>query len=117
MSALPARFPKIPSYRITDLAEAIAPECKLEVVGIRPGEKIHEDMIVSADAGSTVDLGEYYAILPAARGITAEKYAKHRPCTPVAPEFCYHSGDAGTYLSVEELRQLIREHVDPEFTV
>src|SRR5688500_10202745 len=58
--------PKIPSYRITDLAEAIGPECRKEVVGIRPGEKIHEEMITYADSFSTADIGKYYAILPQA---------------------------------------------------
>ena len=56
--------PKIPSYRITDIASAIAPSCKQEIVGIRPGEKLHEEMITSSDSQSTIDLGDYYAILP-----------------------------------------------------
>ena len=52
--------PKIPSYRITDVAEAIAPDCKQIVVGIRPGEKIHEEMITVSDSFSTYDLGTYF---------------------------------------------------------
>jgi len=56
--------PKIPSYRITDVAEAIGPSCEKPVVGIRPGEKIHEEMITSSDSFTTIDLGAYYAILP-----------------------------------------------------
>ena len=56
--------PKIPSYRIMDVAKAIGPNCEMPVVGIRPGEKIHEEMITSSDSFSTIDLGDYYAILP-----------------------------------------------------
>ena len=56
--------PKIPSYKILDVATAIAPSCKTEVVGIRPGEKLHEEMITETDALETIDLGKYYAILP-----------------------------------------------------
>ena len=57
-------IPKIPSYRIMDIAEAIAPECKTEIVGVRPGEKLHEEMITDTDSFHTIDLGKYYAILP-----------------------------------------------------
>ena len=109
--------PKIPSYRITDLAEAIAPGCGQEVVGMRPGEKIHEEMIVPADAGSTIDIGNYYAILPATRGISIEKYLEDHSGKPVDDDFHYHSGDNETFLSVEELRELIRAHVDHDFEV
>ena len=56
--------PKIPSYRILDVAEAVCPDCAKPVVGIRPGEKLHEEMITESDAESTVDLGQYFAILP-----------------------------------------------------
>ncbi|MCB1462753.1 MAG: UDP-N-acetylglucosamine 4,6-dehydratase (inverting) [Nitratireductor sp.] len=109
--------PKLPSYRITDLAEAIAPGCQQEIVGTRPGEKIHEEMIVPADAATTVDIGKYYAILPATRGIDMETYARHMPCTPVAPDFHYHSGNNEDFLGIDELRSLIHDHVDPEFSV
>ena len=57
-------IPKIPSYKITDVVEAIAPDCKIEVIGIRPGEKIHEEMITESDSFYTWDLGSYYCILP-----------------------------------------------------
>ena len=58
--------PKIPSYRITDVAQAIGPECEHPVIGIRPGEKLHEEMITASDSFNTVDLGKYFAILPSA---------------------------------------------------
>ena len=75
--------PKIPSYRILDLARAIGPECRTKVIGLRPGEKIHEEMITTSDSGSTIDLGDYYAILPAGAAVTdallAERSASRCP--------------------------------------
>ena len=107
--------PKIPSYRITDVAEAIGPGCEKPVVGIRPGEKIHEEMITASDSFSTVDLGPYYAILPS-DGITLASYRAAEIQAPAVPEgFAYNSGTNPDFLSVEQLRSLIREHVDPAF--
>ncbi|MEL6486218.1 MAG: UDP-N-acetylglucosamine 4,6-dehydratase (inverting) [Pseudomonadota bacterium] len=109
--------PKIPSYRITDVAEAIAPECETKVVGIRPGEKIHEEMITSSDSLNTIDLGPYYAILPSTSEHLAEDYLERRGGTPVEPGFAYNSGSNPDFLSVDELRALVRKHVDPAHTV
>ncbi|MEM9312108.1 MAG: UDP-N-acetylglucosamine 4,6-dehydratase (inverting), partial [Pseudomonadota bacterium] len=95
--------PKIPSYRITDVAEAVAPECDLKMVGIRPGEKIHEEMITSSDSLNTVDLGPYYAILPSASDYLTEDYLAKRGGSPVEPGFAYDSGSNPDFLSVEEL--------------
>ena len=107
--------PKIPSYRITDVAEAIGPSCKKPVVGIRPGEKVHEEMITSSDSFSTYDLGHYYAILPS-DGIALSAYQQEGiKAEPVAHGFAYNSGTNHHFLSVEDLRDLIRTHVDPEF--
>ncbi|MDA7623061.1 UDP-N-acetylglucosamine 4,6-dehydratase (inverting) [bacterium] len=107
--------PKIPSYRITDLAEAIGPSCKKTVVGIRPGEKIHEEMITASDSYSTVDLGNYFAILPS-DGQTAGDYKKSGiAMKPVTKGFAYNSGSNPDFLSVNQLRLLIKKHVDPEF--
>lgn len=108
--------PKIPSYRILDLAMAIGPSCRHEVVGIRPGEKIHEEMITASDSFTTVDLGPYYAILPASERLGLERYAAHIPARPVTPGFAYDSGQNPSFLTVEQIRSLIREHVDPKFT-
>ena len=105
--------PKIPSYLITDLAEAIAPECEQKVVGIRPGEKIHEEMITASDSLNTIDLGPYYAILPTTADHLVEKYVTDSGGQPVEPGFAYNSGTNPDFLSVEQLRTLIREHVDP----
>lgn len=106
--------PKIPSYRITDVATAIAPECRQEVVGIRPGEKIHEEMITESDSFNTVDLGAYYAILPASGGYSTEEYCGRMGGQRVEPGFAYNSGRNSDFLSVEQLKTLIREHVSAE---
>lgn len=99
--------PKIPSYRITDLAQAIDPECEHPVVGVRPGEKIHEEMITASDSVSTVDLGPYYAILPMGAAYSLAEYCGKSGAKPVAPGFSYDSGSNPHFLSVEELRALI----------
>jgi FlaA1/EpsC-like NDP-sugar epimerase len=105
--------PKIPSYRITDLAEAVGPECELRMVGIRPGEKIHEEMITTSDSLNTVDLGPFYAILPTATEYLADDYLEKRGGTRVEPEFAYNSGTNRDFLTVEQLRELMVRHVDP----
>lgn len=105
--------PKIPSYRILDVAEAIGPECETSVIGIRPGEKIHEEMITSSDSFNTVDLGEYYAILPSAGEHSLDQYLALKGGKPVTPGFAYNSGTNDSFLTVDELRALIREHVAP----
>jgi UDP-N-acetylglucosamine 4,6-dehydratase len=107
--------PKIPSYRITDVAEAIGPSCEKPITGIRPGEKIHEEMITASDSFSTIDLGPYYAILPS-DGRLLERYRSDgRIYGSVERGFAYNSGSNPEFLSVEQLRQLIRDHVDPDF--
>lgn len=104
--------PKIPSYRIADVAEAVGPNCNHEIVGIRPGEKIHEEMITPSDSVNTVDLGPYYAILPAGR---AEEYLAKRKVQMVEPNFSYNSGCNPDFLSVDDIRELIRKNIDPAF--
>ncbi|MFM9879533.1 MAG: UDP-N-acetylglucosamine 4,6-dehydratase (inverting) [Burkholderiaceae bacterium] len=104
--------PKIPSYRITDVAQAIGPECAHPVVGVRPGEKIHEEMITSSDSFNTVDLGPYYAILPVGAAYSAAEYCAKTGAKPVAEGFSYHSGSNEHFLSVAELQALIRQHVE-----
>lgn len=112
-------IPKIPSYRITDVAEAIGPECRKEIVGIRPGEKVHEEMITISDGYNTIDLDRYYAILPAAgegeRGTLVDEYCARRGAKTVPPGFSYNSGSNAHFLTVEEIRDLIRAHVKPDF--
>jgi len=103
--------PKIPSYRITDVAKAVGPECTYPVVGIRPGEKIHEEMITSSDSLNTVDLGSYYAILPSGGPFTIQEYCEKMNARRVAPGFCYNSGTNEHFLTVAELEKLIQENV------
>jgi FlaA1/EpsC-like NDP-sugar epimerase len=105
--------PKIPSYRITDLAHAIGPECEHPVIGVRPGEKIHEEMITASDSFNTLDLGRYYAILPSHSHFAIDDYSTRMGGSPVAPGFSYDSGSNAEFLGVEQLRALIRRHVDP----
>ena len=108
--------PKIPSYRILDVAEAVGPDCKREITGIRPGEKIHEEMITSSDSPYTVDLGHYYAILSPTGRHGVEAYCARFGATPVEPGFAYNSGSNADFLTVDQLRELIRENIDPDFT-
>jgi len=107
--------PKIPSYKITDLAEAIGPSCKKPIIGIRPGEKIHEEMITSSDSFNTIDLGQYYAILNTSGGKSADLYAKMKTAKKVPAGFCYNSGDNPRFLSIPEIQSLIKKHLDPSF--
>jgi len=107
--------PKIPSYRITDVATAIAPDAEQRVVGVRPGEKLHEEMVTASDSFNTADLGRYFAILPSAGAHSLEAYCAARGGKPVVPGFAYNSGSNERFLSVEEIRALIRAHVDSDF--
>lgn len=109
--------PKIPSYRITDVAEAIAPGCEQKVVGIRPGEKIHEEMITPSDSFYTYDLGKYYTILPAVPNWNLDKFIQEFDAVKVKEGFAYNSGDNTEWESVDSLRELIKQHVDPTFEV
>ena len=107
--------PKIPSYRIGDVAEAVGPNCKHEIVGIRPGEKLHEEMITSSDSPSTIDLGNYYAILGAGLQNNISKYLDELKAKSVPMGFAYDSGTNPEFLNVEQIRSLIKIHMDPEF--
>ena len=109
--------PKIPSYRITDVAKAIGPDCEYPVVGVRPGEKIHEEMITESDSLNTVDLGEYFAILPTSSIYSQEKYCEKNNGQPVESGFAYNSGTNPDFLDIDSIRKLIRENLDPTFTV
>ena len=109
--------PKIPSYRIKDLAEAIGPNCEHPVIGIRPGEKIHEEMITSSDSLTTLDLGKFYAILPASGLYSVASFTDAHGGKAVPEGFVYSSGTNDEFLSVIQIRKLIRKHVDPQFKI
>lgn len=109
--------PKIPSYRITDVAMAIGPNCQHPIVGIRPGEKIHEEMITASDSFFSYDLGAYYTILPQTPLWKMADYNDHFKPVKVPEGFSYNSGKNDRWLTVDEIRQLIREHVDASFVI
>ena len=108
--------PKIPSYRILDVAEAIAPEAKHEIIGIRPGEKLHEEMITVNDAINTVEFDDYFAITPNSqylswdqeRFLSESNGSKGKYCED---GFSYNSETNKHFLTVDELRELIEKHV------
>lgn len=109
--------PKIPSYKITDVAKAIGPDCKLEVVGIRPGEKIHEEMITETDSLCTYDCGKYYVIAPFVPLWNLKAWQDKFNAKLVPEGFKYNSGTNDVWLSPEDIRDQIKKHIDPKFTV
>jgi UDP-N-acetylglucosamine 4,6-dehydratase (inverting) len=109
--------PKIPSYRIIDVAQAIAPNCEMQIVGIRPGEKLHEEMITITDSLSTVELDKYYVLLPSIPLWDVNKFNATFNGAFCSAAFSYNSGTNSQRLSVQEIRDLIRMHVDPNFSV
>jgi UDP-N-acetylglucosamine 4,6-dehydratase (inverting) len=109
-------IPKIPSYKITDIAEAIAPNCEIEIIGIRPGEKIHEEMITSSDAFNTYDLGKYFTILPSVPNFNLNEFLAKFNAQKVPTGFNYDSGTNSEWETVDSLRALIKQHVDTNFS-
>lgn len=109
--------PKIPSYRIMDVAEAVGPECEKPVIGIRPGEKVHEEMITSSDSYNTYDLGKYYVIVPTQPARPLREFLEQNNHKKVEEGFSYTSGENTEWETVESLRSLIHEHVDSDFKV
>ena len=103
--------PKIPSYRITDIAKAVCEDCKVDIVGLRPGEKLHEEMITSTDSLSTIEFSSYYVILPSAKPKwSLDKFIQtsNGVVGKRLPEgYCYNSGTNPDFLSVAALRDLI----------
>ena len=109
-------IPKIPSYRITDIAKAIGPNCEHKIIGIRPGEKIHEEMITSSDSFFTYDLGKYYVIIPQIPRWSINDFINTFSAKKVIDGFTYNSGSNTEWVSIDELRIQIRKHVDKTFT-
>lgn len=105
--------PKIPSYKIETVARAIAPNANMIDIGLRAGEKLHEEMITESDSYNTIEFGKYYAILP--NGIEKEKYMKHYNATPVPVGFKYNSGTNTEWININEMQQLIKDYVNPNF--
>ena len=112
--------PKIPSYLITDLAEAIGPNCKKKIIGVRNGEKIHEEMITAADSYNTFDLGKYYAILHPSNEISKNEYMEYFSSLnlkfdQMAVGSSYNSKENSSFLTIKEIRELIRKNILKEF--
>jgi len=108
--------PKIPSYRIVDVAKAIAPECKYKMVGIRPGEKIHEEMITETDALNTVEYEKYFVILPVSSKLGWSKDKFINKSNSEIGKMCefgfsYNSGTNKDFLAVNDLKELIQDHI------
>lgn len=109
--------PKIPSYKILEVAKAIGPECDVNIIGIRPGEKVHEEMITSSDAFTTYDLGDSYVILPQVPAWDLNEYIKRFNAVKVPVGFNYSSGENTKWVNADDIRQLIVKHVDNDFVV
>ena len=100
-------IPKLPSYKIMDLAEAISPKCKTPIIGIRPGEKIHEEMVSSSDSQNTLELKDFYIILPILNEKILSIYKKKLGAKKVKKDFIYNSNSNNKFLTLKELNQLV----------
>jgi FlaA1/EpsC-like NDP-sugar epimerase len=107
--------PKIPSYKIETVAKAIAPSAQLIDVGIRPGEKLHEEMITESDSYNTIEFDKYYAILSS--DANKQKYMDHFNATEVPVGFKYNSGTNEEWETIDSLRDKIVKYVDKNFII
>ena len=107
--------PKIPSYRILDLAKSIGPNCKINLIGIRSGEKIHEEMISASDSFNTIDIGKYFIILPTLNTKIISKYKKYFSVKKFKENSSYNSGTNPIFLTINEIRKLIKLNIDKNF--
>ncbi len=99
------------------MIEAVCPECKIEEIGIRPGEKIHEEMITISDSVNTIDAGDYYIILPPMNNEKYKKYLSFYNAKPVEVGFSYSSGNNKEWLTIKQIREQIKENLDDSFIV
>jgi len=106
-------IPKIPSYKIITVAQAIAPNCKIENIGIRPGEKLHEEMITESDSYNTIEFEKYYAILPS--NVNKNKYLEHYNAWEIQKGFKYNSATNTNWETVESIRDKIKKYIDVNF--
>ena len=107
--------PKIPSYRLIDLAKSIGPSCKFEIVGVRPGEKIHEEMITEADSINSFEAKNYYIIFPSMDKKKEKIIEKQFKAKKITKEFSYKSDSNKFFLSVGKIRELIKKNLDKNF--
>ena len=108
--------PKIPSYRILDVAEAIAPDAKHEIIGIRPGEKLHEEMITETDAMNTVEFDDYFVIAPNSVNMSWDREMFINESSGLKGKYCedgfsFNSQTNEKFLSVDELRELLENQI------
>ena len=103
-------IPKIPSFKIIDLISSITSKNDYKITGIRPGEKIHEELINSYEAKSTLDLKDYYVILPTNDIDKINKYCKKNSAMKVSESFCYTSENNKDYLNIKDLKKLIKNN-------
>tara|TARA_A100001388_G_C28720531_1_gene476123 strand:- start:34 stop:1050 length:1017 start_codon:yes stop_codon:yes gene_type:complete len=106
--------PKIPSYRIRDIVEAIGPNCEHKILGFRAGEKLHEEMITINDSHMTLDIGDYYSIFPTEEKLKAV-LNKTEDSNRVKKNFSYNSGENPNFLKIDQIRKLILKHIDSKF--
>jgi FlaA1/EpsC-like NDP-sugar epimerase len=109
--------PKIPSYKILDVAKAIGPDCEVQLVGIRPGEKIHEEMITYSDSFTTYDTGKYFVVLPQITNWDLNEFIKKFNAVKVPEGFNYNSENNTEWETVESLRTLIKQNLYSDFTI
>lgn len=109
--------PKIPSYKIMDVAKAIAPNAKIKVVGIRPGEKLHEEMITETDGLNTIEFDKYFVIIPSQPLWKPEVMSKNMKGKQLDYGFSYNSGNNSEWMTVKDIREQITRYVDPEFEI
>ncbi len=107
--------PKIPSYKIIDVANAIGPNCELKHIGIRPGEKLHEEMITSSDSPNTFDIGDYFVIASNDHDKIFKHYKDHYKAKKVSEGFTYNSGFNDNFLSIDDIRNIVKKQITPNF--
>ena len=100
--------PKIPSYKVEDLAKAICSKSKIKIIGIRQGEKLHEEMITKDDMNQVIDLGKYYAILPFGDKSNLNKYLSKKKAKVLKEGFSYNSRDNKFFLNVNEIQKILK---------
>jgi UDP-N-acetylglucosamine 4,6-dehydratase (inverting) len=108
--------PKVPSFRISDLAEAIGPNCERRIIGLRPGEKVHEELITETDGANTLEFEKYYVVVPTEPSWNVDDYLQHFHGRRCPPGFSYGSNTNSQWLPVNDIRELCRRHVDPTLT-
>ena len=104
-------IPKIPSYNIMDLAKSIGEKCKIKILGIRPGEKIHEEMITINDSFNTIENSKHYIILPSLAEAKLNKYLNYYSAKKINKSFSYNSKDNKKFLSIKEIKNLIQKNI------